>query len=199
MRFDKKKILGISALLVALITPLVMADVIYFYTGTINVATTTPPISLAVGPNGNENGYISTSITGYDYGFTATVYITNSTYDYYYQFLEITAKSNVNIYFNASTSSSTSTYIDNAWIVVQSSSGTIVSVVPIISAGKAVAPSSTIPLSSGSSYYLSLIIQPVQNSLPATPSTTPITTFYVSIGANVVSNTAVPIPPVVTL
>lgn len=194
MRFDKKKILGISALLVALITPLVMADVIYFYTGTINVATTTPPISLAVGPNGNENGYISTSITGYDYDFTATVYITNSTYDYYYQFLEITAKSNVYIYFNTSTSSNTSTYIDNAWIVVQNSKGTIVSVVPIISAGKAVAPSSSISLSSGT-YYLSLIIQPVQNSLPETPSKTPITTFYVSIGANVVSSTAVPLPP----
>ncbi|MQL56455.1 hypothetical protein [Acidianus ambivalens] len=72
---------------------MVAADVIYYYQGSITVYTTTMPIQLKCGPNGNVPSYITTTVGNAPHGyyFTATIYITNSTYDYFYHFLTIKA------------------------------------------------------------------------------------------------------------
>lgn len=174
--------------------PIVLADVIYVYSGTISVGNIPPPITLAVGPYGNSPNYINTIIVGYNYGFRVNLNITNSTYDYYYEFLTLTVSQPVNIYFNTSTTPTTSKYIQSASLVISTSTGTTVATVQIINNGAPVspAPSTAITLSPGT-YYLSLVIQPYANSLPS-PHKPSLTSFTVSIATNVVSNAAVPLP-----
>lgn len=193
MQRNKKIYLGLAMLLLAAI-PVVLAHVIYVYSGTISVGSITPPITLAVGPNGYASPYITTSVNGRDYGFSVTLSITNSTYDYYYEFLTLIVSQSVYIYFNTSTTSTTSTYIQNAWLVVSTSTGTTVATVQIIRNGRPVSPAPSTPITlSPGTYCLSLVIQPNVNSLPSSP-TSSLTSFSVGIAANVVSNAAVPLP-----
>ncbi|PVU75045.1 hypothetical protein DDW13_05535, partial [Acidianus hospitalis] len=74
-----KKVLLTLVFLSALI-PVVAADVIYYYHGSVTVYTTTMPIQLKCGPNGNVPSYIKTTVSNAPHGycFTATIYITNS-------------------------------------------------------------------------------------------------------------------------
>lgn len=180
--------------------PVVTADVIYYYQGQINVYATSSPITIAVGPNGmvklpSGNGYyvnvVSTKGTN---SFTAYVNITNSSYDYYYQIVSLTVSSTVNLYITNTTYTyySSSNPINNAYIVIYSTSGSYVSTIQIINKGNAVTTSTPISLPSGS-YYISLLIQPNTPLPPASSSA--IATITVYLGANVASSSAVPLPP----
>ncbi|QGA53922.1 hypothetical protein GFS03_04690 [Sulfolobus sp. E5-1-F] len=190
-----RKIL-IPLLLVAFIIPVVTADVIYYYSGTINVNTTSSPITITPGPNGNVQNYITvTTPTGSNPGtnsFTATIYITNSSYAYFYQAVQLTVSSQIYLYITNIQASAS--YINNMWMIIQSSSGSTVATIQIINGGAAVSsPSTPISLSAGT-YYISFLVQPT-TPLPQ-PSTTSIETVTLYLGANVVSSTALPLPPV---
>ncbi|MEM3351127.1 MAG: hypothetical protein QXZ23_12800 [Saccharolobus sp.] len=52
-KFKLSRKLLIPLLAILVIVPVISADVIYYYQGNINVYATSPPIQLAVGPNGN--------------------------------------------------------------------------------------------------------------------------------------------------
>ncbi len=197
-RFSKRKIL-IPLLVLAAIIPVVAADVIYYYSGVVNVYSTSSPITISVGPNGVQK-LPSPSAGYYIYvtalkrsTFTANVNITNSSYDYFYKAVTLTVSTTVNLFVtNVSYTYTSTNPIDNAWIVIYSSSGTYKGEFQVISSGKATTPSTIITLSADT-YYISILIQP-NTPLPP-PSSSSIATFSIYLGDNVVTPSAVPLPP----
>jgi len=188
-----KKVLLTLVFLSALI-PVVAADVIYYYHGSVTVCTTAMPIQLNCGPNGNVAGYITTTVGNHPHGycFTATIYITNSTYDYFYQFLTIKACKSGNL-FVTNVYTGTGTNIECAWLIIQcASTGNTIGKFEIISNGNANQCTTIISLNSGVSYYVSLLVKP-NNPLPK--SGTALGTITVYLGYAVVApNSAIPLP-----
>jgi len=192
-----KKVLLTLVFLSALI-PVVAADVIYYYHGSVTVYTTTMPIELKVGPNGYKTGYITTTVCNagkgcsFGYAFSSTIYITNSTYDYFYHFLTIKACKPGNL-FVTNVSTTTRTYIKCAWLIIQcASTGKTIGEFKIISNGAPYKCTTTISLTNGDSYCVSLLVEPT-NPLPS--SGTDLGTITVYLGYNVVKSCAIPLPP----
>jgi hypothetical protein len=191
-RINKKVLLTLEFL--SALIPVVAADVIYYYHGSVTVYTTTMPIQLKCGHNGNVANYIKTTVGNAPRGycFTATIYITNSTYDYFYQFLTIKA-CKAGYLFVTSVSTTTGTNIKCAWLIIQcASTGRTIGEFKIISNGAANQCTTTISLTSGDSYCVSLLVEP---NNPLSSSGTDLGTITVYLGYNVVSNSAIPLPP----
>lgn len=200
---NKRKLL-IPILVLAFIAPIITADVVYIYTGTINVTTTTSPISFNVGPNGAQpispsapqKGYyvyVTTSNTANS--FTANINITNSGYDFFYEAVTMSVSQTVNLYIaNVSAPGAAKTYINNMWIVISSSSTptTYIAELKVISNGQPTTSTSAITLASGT-YYISILVQP-NTPLPNAGPTT-IATVTVQFGDNAVASSAIPLPP----
>ncbi|WP_150111347.1 hypothetical protein [Candidatus Acidianus copahuensis] len=192
----KSKKIIIALVFLAALIPVVTADVIYYYSGSISVSTVSSPLTLAVGPNGIAKGYITTTVPKDGSSFTTTIDITNSSYAYFYQFLEITVISpTVSIFAsNISYSYTSPNPIDNAYLVIYSSSGAYETTIQLVNTGKASTGTTTPVALPAGNYYVSLLVQP-NTPLPP-PSSTSIATISVDLGTNVVSpTTPVPLPP----
>jgi hypothetical protein len=199
---------------VAAVASIVLADVIFVYTGTINVQPmTTTPLVFSTGPNGNEQPYISFTVSpNYD-SFTVTLVITDSSAVYYYEAGELTVNTPGYIYVSSVTPSYTTTTapVQSMTIYIQDTSGSIVCQLPVISGGSPATPPpspATPPLSPATppppppppsppspcklgagTYYISIKVVP---NLPVTSSSTE--TVTVTFGYNVISNAPVPVP-----
>ncbi|PVU74720.1 hypothetical protein DDW13_06340, partial [Acidianus hospitalis] len=125
------------------------------------------------------------------YCFTATIYITNSTYDYFYHFLTIKA-CKTGYLFVTNVSTTIKTYIKCAWLIIQCASGKTIGEFKIISNGAANQCTTTISLTNGNSYCVSLLVEPT-NPLPS--SGTCLGTITVYLGYDVASSSAIPLPP----
>ncbi|MEM0290239.1 MAG: hypothetical protein QXD10_10015 [Metallosphaera sp.] len=187
----KRKLL-VPLLFLTFLLPIVSADVIYFYQGTINVSTTQSPIILAVGPNGNVNNYISTTVPKYGSSFTANINVTNSTYAYFYQAVVMTVIKAGNLYTNVTISPSTASYINNMWLIISSPSSSTPYVIQIIKSGNPISSPTSYTLSQGT-YYISFLVQP--NTPLPNPSQSIIETVTVNLGDNVASITPIAPPP----
>jgi hypothetical protein len=184
-------------LLVALaaVATIALADVIFVYTGTINVQPmTTAPLSFSTGPNAGPTNTAAApyiNFTGGYGGFTATLVITNSSAVYYYQAGELTVNTAGYIYVSSVTTSYTTTTapVQSMTIYIQNTSGSTVCTFQVISGGSSTTtPSSSCSLGTGT-YYISIYVSP---NLPVTSSSTE--TVTVNFGYNVISGASVPVP-----
>ena len=193
-KFKLSRKLLIPLLAILVIAPVITADVIYYYQGTINVYTTSSPIQLTAGPNGDQklpSGlgyyiYVTTTSTS----FTANINITNASLAYFYQAVTLTVSKTANIYFSNITYNGNVSYINNMWLVITNTSYN--KQIQIISNGKPVQPTAALTLSPGT-YYIGIVVQP-NTPLPP-PSANSIATITVYLSDNVISSTAVPLPP----
>jgi len=177
----RRGVLIVGLAVVAAVASIALADVIFVYTGTINVKPmTTTPLVFSTGPNGNEQPYISFTVSpNYD-SFTVTLEITNSSAVYYYEAGELTVNTAGYIYVNSISISGSAVNTMTIYITPSSSPNTCT--LPIISGGAAApTPSSTCSLSTGT-YYISIKVVP---NLPVTSSSTE--TVTVNFGYNVIS------------
>jgi len=171
---------------------LALADVIFTYTGYANVSVQGAPIAFSLGPNNSASPWISAA-TG-PTGFTVKVAVTNAAEIYYDEPIELSVKQAGNIYVDSITISGSS-LISNMYVNIVTgspSSPNLVGSLPIIQSGTyaAEAPaSSLVSLGQGTTYYLSLWIEP---NLPL-DSSSATETVTVSFGYNVVANSAVPV------
>ena len=181
------------------IVPVGLAEVVYLFQGSITVNTTSQPLQFVYGndaPDGAAGTYAKVSLIGgnsvnkYAYGFKATVNITNSSYDLFYQIigLDVLAPS-ANIYVT-NVSYNGSSIVNNAWIIIQENTNS--QVIPIIQNSKAVTGASTPVTLTQGTYQVSLLIQP-NSGLGLTSSSTASITVY--FGDNVISSIGVPLPP----
>ena len=179
----------------AVVATIALADVIFVYTGTVNVQPmTTTPLVFSIGPNAGPSNtaaepYIN--FTGGYGGFTVTLAITNSSAVYYYEAGQLTVNTAGYIYVSSVTPSYTTTTapVQSMTIYIQNTSGsTICQFQVITNGGPATTPSSSCSLGTGT-YYISIYVSP---NLPVTSSSAE--TVTVTFGYNVVSSTAVPVP-----
>jgi hypothetical protein len=179
----------------AAVATIALADVIFVYTGTINVKPmTTTPLIFSTGPNAGPSNtaaepYIN--FTGGYGGFTAYLVITNSSAVYYYQAGKLTVNTGGYIYVSSVTTSytTTTTPVQSMTIYIQNTSGSTVCSFQVISGGSpTTTPSSSCSLGAGT-YYISIYVSP---NLPVTSSSTE--TVTVNFGYNVISSASVPVP-----
>ena len=200
-KLNRKLLIPLLAILV--IAPVITADVIYYYQGTINVYTTSAGLVIQIGPNGrvplpsgSGTGYYiyvttSPSTSKYPTSFTANINITNASYAYFYEAVTLTVLTSSYIYFSNITYTPTTNYINNMWLVITTTSGNTVYSQQIISNGKAVQPTTVLTLSPGT-YYIGIVVQP-NTPLPS-PSANSIATITVYLSDNVISSSSVPLP-----
>jgi hypothetical protein len=179
----------------ATVATIALADVIFVYTGTINVQPmTTTPLVFSTGPNAGPTNtaaepYIN--FTGGYGGFTVTLVITNSSAVYYYEAGQLTVNTAGYIYVSSVTTSYTAATapVQSMTIYIQNTSGTTVCTFQVISGGSpATTPSSSCSLGAGT-YYISIYVSP---NLPVKSSSTE--TVTVNFGYNVISGASVPVP-----
>ena len=186
----------VGLVVVAAVASIALADVIFSYTGTINVKPmTTAPLVFSTGPNAgptNTNAEPYINFTGNYGGFTVYLVITNSSAVYYYQAGELTVNTAGYIYVSSVTTSYTTTTapVQSMTIYIQNTSGAIVCSFQVISSGSPTSPppSNSCPLNTGT-YYISIYVSP---NLPVTSSSTE--TVTVTFGYNVISGASVPVP-----
>jgi len=191
------KLALVGAVLALALIPVLVADAVYFYSGTFTFSAIAQPVVFGYGPNGNPSGsyatYVSVSNGTAGTGFSAQIYLTNSTYAYYYQIVQI--KVNSEGYLYISNISLNSNYIESAYLYIQSSSGGSPTEIKIISNGNVV-NGQTLPnaisLTPGK-YYVSLLIKPT-NPLP-TPSTS-LGNISLYFGYNPMMANELPLPPI---
>jgi len=180
---------------VAAVASIALADVIFVYTGNINVKPmTTTPLVFSTGPNAGPTNtaaepYIN--FTGGYGGFTVTLVITNSSAVYYYEAGELTVNTAGYIYVSSVTTSYTTTTapVQSMTIYIQDTSGSTVCSFKVISGGSSTTtPSSSCSIGTGT-YYISIYVSP---NLPVTSSSTE--TVTVNFGYNVISGASVPVP-----
>ena len=191
----RRGVLIVGLAVVAAVASIALADVIFVYTGTINVKPmTTAPLVFSTGPNAgptNTNAEPYINFTGGYGGFTATLVITNSSAVYYYQAGELTVNTAGYIYVSSVTTSYTATTapVQSMTIYIQNTSGSTVCTFQVISGGSpTTTPSSSCSLGTGT-YYISIYVSP---NLPVTSSSTE--TVTVNFGYNVVTSASVPAP-----
>ena len=182
------------------IVPVGLAEVVYLFQGSITVNTTSQPLQFVYGsdaPNGAAGTYAKVSLIGgnsvnkYAYGFKATVNITNSSYDLFYQIigLDVLAPS-ANIYVT-NVSYTGSSIVENAWIIIQGNTNS--QAIQIIQNGSALPGTwNTVVTLTQGTYQVSLLIQPVSGPGLTSSSTASITVYF---GDNVIHSTGVPLPP----
>lgn len=142
---DKKRLGIIGLVLAVALVPVLVADVMYFYQGTINVVSTSQPLIFGYGPNGNPSGqygsYVSVTNGTAGVGFTATISLTNSSYAFYSQVVQIQVKTSGYMYI--SNESLTGSSINNAYILIQAKGQTgFPDVIQVVSDGAPVFKSS---------------------------------------------------------
>jgi len=186
-----KKIPILLLMALAAVATIALADVIFIYTGTINVKPmTTAPLVFSTGPNAgptNTNAESYINFTGGYGGFTVTLVITNSSAVYYYEAGQLTVNTGGYIYVSSVTTSYTTTTapVQSMTIYIQ---GTSCSFQVITNGGPATTPTSSCSLSPGT-YYISIKVVP---NLPVTSSSTE--TVTVNFGYNVISGASVLVP-----
>jgi len=191
----RRGVLIVGLAVVAAVASIALADVIFVYTGTINVQPmTTAPLVFSTGPNAgptNTNAEPYINFTGNYGGFTVTLVITNSSAVYYYQAGELTVNTAGYIYVSSVTTSYTTTTapVQSMTIYIQNTSGSTVCTFQVISGGSSTTtPSSSCSLGTGT-YYISIYVSP---NLPVKSSSTE--TVTVNFGYNVISGASVPVP-----
>jgi len=180
---------------VAAVASIVLADVIFVYTGQINVKPmTTAPLAFNTGPNAaptNTNAEPYINLAGNYGGFTVTLVITNASAVYYYEAGQLTVNTGGYIYVSSVTTSYTTTTapVQSMTIYIQDTSGSTQCTFQVISGGSpTTTPSSSCKLGAGT-YYISIKVVP---NLPVTSSSTE--TVTVNFGYNVISGASVPVP-----
>jgi len=191
----RRGVLIVGLAVVAAVASIALADVIFSYTGTINVKPmTTAPLVFSTGPNAgptNTNAEPYINFTGNYGGFTVYLVITNSSAVYYYQAGKLTVNTPGYIYVSSVTTSYTTTTapVQSMTIYIQNASGSTVCSFQVISGGSpTTTPSSSCSLGAGT-YYISIKVVP---NLPVTSSSTE--TVTVTFGYNVISGASVPVP-----
>jgi len=191
----RRGVLIVGLVVVAAVASIALADVIFSYTGTINVKPmTTAPLVFSTGPNAgptNTNAEPYINFTGNYGGFTVYLVITNSSAVYYYQAGKLTVNTPGYIYVSSVTTSYTTTTapVQSMTIYIQNASGSTVCPFQVISGGSpTTTPSSSCSLGAGT-YYISIKVMP---NLPVTSSSTE--TVTVTFGYNVISGASVPVP-----
>ena len=191
----RRGVLIVGLVVVAAVASIALADVIFSYTGTINVKPmTTAPLVFSTGPNAgptNTNAEPYINFTGNYGGFTVYLVITNSSAVYYYQAGKLTVNTAGYIYVSSVTTSyiTTTAPVQSMTIYIQNASGSTVCSFQVISGGS---PTTTLSgscsLGTGT-YYISIYVSP---NLPVTSSSTE--TVTVTFGYNVISGASVPVP-----
>jgi len=183
---NNKALYGLIAVIIVMAgSSLALADVIFTYTGNVNVNVQGAPITFSLGPNNSVEPWVSTAVS--PTGFAVNVAVTNAAEIYYYKPIELNVITGGYIYVNNVTiSPSGSDLISNMYAVFNSASTGSLQIVK--DSGAAPTPSSSILLSTGT-YYVSLWIE------PTTPVTSGSETITVSFGYNIVANSAVSIAP----
>jgi hypothetical protein len=191
----RRGVLIVGLAVVAAVASIALADVIFVYTGTINVQPmTTTPLVFSTGPNAgptNTNAEPYINFTGNYGGFTVYLVITNSSAVYYYQAGELTVNTAGYIYVSSVTTSYTTTTapVQSMTIYIQNASGSTVCSFQVISGGSpTTTPSGSCYLGTGT-YYISIYVSP---NLPVTSSSTE--TVTVTFGYNVITGASVPVP-----
>jgi hypothetical protein len=188
----RRGVLIVGLAVVAAVASIALADVIFVYTGQLNVSPTTAPLSFTTGPNAGPSStgaepYIN--FTGTNSGFTVSLVITNSYAVYYYEAGELTVNTAGYIYVNSISISGSAVNTLTIYIAPSSSPNTYTCTIQVISGGSAVqTPTTPCSLNSGT-YYIHIYVSP---NLPVTSTSTE--TVTVTFGYNVVGNTAVPVP-----
>jgi len=182
----------------AAVATIALADVIFVYTGTINVEPmTTQPLVFSTGPNAGPSNtaaepYINFTGTSNNNGFTVTLVITNSSAVYYYEAGQLTVNTAGYIYVSSVATSYTTTTapVQSMTIYIQNTSGSTVCSFQVISGGSpTTTPSSSCSLGAGT-YYISIKVVP---NLPVTSTSTE--TVTVTFGYNVIPpGASVPVP-----
>jgi len=196
MKPANKRILILSLLVLIPVATLAFADVIFYYTGQINVGlANTQPLTFTYngqtyGPNGNVPGYIL--FNGSNTGFTVYLNITNASSIYFYQAGYLTVNTAGYIYVS-SIGISGNDLVNSMTIYIQDKqTGATVASFTIINNGKpATTPSSAISLSAGT-YYISIYVVP-KTPLPPTSSGST-ETISVNFGYNIVNSANIPQP-----
>jgi len=193
----RRGVLIVGLAVVAAVASIALADVIFVYTGTINVQPMiTTPLVFSTGPNAGPTStaaepYISFTVSPYYDSFTVTLVITDSLAVYYYEAGELTVNTPGYIYVSSVTTSYTATTVpvQSMTIYIQDTSGSTVCSFQVISGGSpTTTPSSSCYLGTGT-YYISIKVVP---NLPVTSSSTE--TVTVTFGYNVISSASVPVP-----
>lgn len=177
----------------AVVATIALADVIFVYTGTVNVQPmTTAPLVFSTGPNAgptNTNAEPYINFTGNYGGFTVSLVITNSYAVYYYEAGQLTVNTAGYIYVNSISISGSAVNTMTIYIAPTSNPNTYTCAIQVISGGSAVqTPTTPCPLTTGT-YYIHIKVVP---NTPVTSTSTE--TVTVNFGYNVVGNTAVPVP-----
>ncbi|AHC52424.1 hypothetical protein SUSAZ_02075 [Sulfolobus acidocaldarius SUSAZ] len=201
---NKKRLLLLSVFLVSVFVPVLVADVIYYYQGQITVNTTTPPMYFATQPGGNNKignnsnvpNYISAQPSTGGSGFTANINITNATYNYYFNFMGLVVSQTGYIYLAKVLYSyqGSNNPIQNATLYIMNQQGQIIYKYKLVINGQSnsTLPSTPLQISAGS-YMVSLLISPVQGTLPKNPSNG-IATITVNFGFSPMTAAPPPVP-----
>ncbi len=178
----------------AVVATVVLADVVFVYQGVINVSTTSPPLTFSTGPNAGPTNTAAApyiTFTGTNTGFTVSLTVTNSSAVYYYEAGNLTVNTAGYLYYNSATTGGTTSMVNTLIIYIQNpTTGANVCTFTVISNGAVqTGPSTSCPLSAGTTYYVSLKVVP---NTPVTSGQTE--TITVNFGYNVISSTSVPAP-----
>ena len=188
----RRGVLIVGLAVVAAVASIALADVIFVYTGQLNVSPTTAPLSFTTGPNAGPSRtdaepYINFTET--NSGFMVSLVITNSYAVYYYEAGELTVNTAGYIYVNSISINGSAVNTLTIYIAPSSSPNTYTCTIQVISGGSAVqTPTTPCPLSSGT-YYIHIYVSP---NLPVTNTSTE--TVTVTFGYNVISVASVPVP-----
>jgi len=134
----RRGVLIVGLAVVAAVASIALADVIFVYTGTINVQPmATTPLVFSTGPNAGPTStaaepYISFTVSPYYDSFTVTLVITDSLAVYYYEAGELTVNTPGYIYVSSVTTSYTTTTapVQSMTIYIQDTSGSTVCPIP---------------------------------------------------------------------
>ncbi|GAB6943796.1 hypothetical protein [Vulcanisaeta sp. JCM 14467] len=195
-KLNKRRLAVLAMIVLAAVATVVLADVIYIYTGQITAKPyTTTPLVFSTGPNAGPSNtaaepFINFTGTSGGTGFTATIALTNSSAAYFYEAGELTVNTGGTLYVT-SVSTSGSGMISGMTIYIApiSSPNSPVCTFQVLNGGSTTVPTTSCTLSSGTTYYVNIYVTP----------NTPIHSTYsetvtVNFGYDVVSNTVV-LPP----
>ncbi len=194
---------------VAAVASIVLADVIFVYTGTINAYNIRSPLIFDSGPNAPPASsaaapYVSFSQTGT--GFTVNLAITNASAIYYYEVGQLTVTANGFLYVNGAPTITGSAGINTLYIYItptSNPSSPVCTITLTYSSGSLTASysgsSSTnngCSLSAGT-YYINIKVVPNTSLPPSSVSSISGASLYelitVNFGYNVVNNNVVPV------
>jgi len=187
---------------VAAVASIVLADVIFVYTGTIYAYNIRSPLIFDSGPNAPPASsaaapYVSFSQTGT--GFTVNLAITNASAIYYYEVGQLTVTANGFLYVNSiSYTGSAGINILYIYIVPISGGPGCTITLTYSSNSGSYSGSGTCSLNAGATYYINIKVVP-NTPLPASSAlsisgASSYESITVNFGYNVVNNVQVTVP-----